>query len=89
MQVTLPAKGKIGSNNYREKKLYSLSEKQVLALSQEFFTNEEETVDVLGKQAKQVMSSLVKLELFKTKRDGSFVRTRLGSELLELVAARV
>jgi len=89
MKVTLPAKGKEGSPRYREKKTYTLSVKQVLALQQAFFVSAEETIGVLGKQAKQVMSSLVTLGLFKEKRDESYARTSLGLELVEHLNERV
>lgn len=89
MQLTMPAKGKEGAKNYREKKLYSFSTKQAEALAFDFFGHLEEAQDYLGKQAKQIMTSLVNLELFKQKKDGSYTRTRLGTEVAERLAERV
>lgn len=89
MQITLPPRGKEGSANYREKKKYDFSVKQVKALSVEVFTDASDVSFVLGKQGTQVMNSLVNAGLFKAKRDGSYDRTKLGAEIAERLSERV
>lgn len=83
MQLTIPAKGQ------RDKVKFNFSPTQIKALAEENFASVEDARGELGKQAKQVLTSLVALELFTVSVKGVYKRTSWGKTVAAALSERV
>lgn len=87
MQITITiTKGK-GAK--AEKKVFNFSAMQIEALLSESFEDLEEARTHLGRQARQVLTPLVKQELFTATKAGRYIRTALGSKVADKISERL